>query len=217
MALGKGLLPPYGPTSGMIQALQLMRKTTPQRVDSDFLRSNRIAPGNEYKVVGALKFLGVLDADGHPTEKSRLLKTRGATYTLALQEIVRSAYRGLFSSLRGKDATRENIYNYFVTEGELGAEMAAKATRFFIQLCRLAAIEIAPEVQAARGERKRRSPRPRKKPPPRPATQPRAAEPVFPLVFALTPEMADMDQEKLTELFRKMRTAFRESLAEEGD
>ena len=217
MAAERGLVPPYGPTSGMLQALQLMRKTTPQRVDSDFLRSNRIAPGNEYKVVGALKFLGVLDADGHPTEKSHFLKTRGATYTLALQEIVRSAYRGLFTSLRGKDATRENIYNHFVTQGGLGAEMAAKATRFFIQLCRLATIEIAPEVQAARGERKRRSPRPHKKHPLKPAAQPTGAEPTFPLVFALTPEIADMDQEKLTELFRKMRTALRESLAEEGD
>ena len=70
---------------GMLQALNLLRRTTPSRIDSDFLRINKIAPGNEYKVVGALRFLGLIDEDGKPTEGSRLLKTKGTTYTQALQ------------------------------------------------------------------------------------------------------------------------------------
>ncbi|MFC2059333.1 DUF5343 domain-containing protein [Chloroflexota bacterium] len=87
------ITPPYGPTRGMLQALDLLRRTTPLRIDSDFLRSSGVAPGNEYKVAGALKFLGLIDGDGRPTGKSRLLKTRGSTHTQALQEIVRDAYR----------------------------------------------------------------------------------------------------------------------------
>ena len=158
---GRGLIPPYGPTRGTLQSLQLLRRTTPSRIDSDFLRVNKLAPGNEYKVVGALRFLGLIDDDGRLTDSSRLLKTKGATYTLALQDIVRNAYSGVFHGLKPKDITRDGIYNYFVTEGGLGAEMATKATRFLIRLCRLAEIEIAPDAAqpTPRGKRRARSQR----------------------------------------------------------
>jgi len=218
---GRGLIPPYGPARGMLQALNLLRRTTPSRIDSDFLRINKIAPGNEYKVVGALRFLGLIDEDSKPTEGSRLLKTKGTTYTQALQEIVRRAYSGVFHGLRGNGVTREGIYNYFVTEGGMGAEMASKATRFLIKLCRLAEIELAPEAArpSSRGKRKAREQvyrRPQAEPMPRDHESPtpdQIALAPFPVVLALTPETAAMSQEQLTELFRKMRVALEQSSA----
>jgi len=171
--------------------------------------------------VGALRFLGLIDEDSKPTEGSRLLKTKGTTYTQALQEIVHKAYSGVFHGLRGNGVTREGIYNYFVTEGGMGAEMASKATRFLIKLCRLAEIELAPESPrgASRGKRKGKA-------------QPQhyiksqaelggrdfdlqsptqVASTQFPMVLALTPEVAAMSVEQLTELFRKMRIALEQS------
>jgi hypothetical protein len=217
---GRGLIPPYGPSRGMLQALHLLRRATPPRIDSDYLRLNKIAPGNEYKVVGALRFLNLIDEEGKPTENSRLLKTKGATYTLALQEIVKKAYSGVFRGLKPGELTRESIYNYFVTEGGMGAEMANKATRFLVKLCRLAEIELAPELP-------RTAPRGRKrvKPQPQPYFRPQAgvvpmeyalqsppvASAQFPMVLALTPEIASMSVEQLTELFRKMRLALEQS------
>ena len=211
-------IPPYGPTRGMLQALQLLRRTTPPRIDSDFLRVNKIAPGNEYKVVGALRFLGLIDDDSRPTDSSRLLKTKGATYTLALQDIVRSAYSGVFRGLRPDEITRDGIYNYFVTEGGLGAEMATKATRFLIKLCRQAEIEIAPDQNRATAGG-RRKPRAQQQAYRRAQTEPGSPYPdqtaasAFPLVVALTPETAAMNVEELTDLLRKMRIAFEQSLA----
>jgi hypothetical protein len=212
---GKGVIPPYGPTRGTLQALQMLRRTTPNRIDSDYLRVNKLAPGNEYKVVGALRFLGLIDDDGRPTDSSRLLKTKGATYTLALQDTVRNAYSGVFQSLKPKEINRDGIYNYFVTEGGLGAEMATKATRFLIKLCRLAEIEIAPDTTqpAPRGRRRGRSSRQTYR-----HTQAESASgengqtsPPFPFILALTPETAQMDVEQLTDLFRKIKTAFEQS------
>jgi hypothetical protein len=212
------LIPPYGPTRGTLQSLQLLRRTTPARIDSDFLRVNRIAPGNEYKVVGALRFLKLIDEDGRPTESSRMLKTKGATYTLALQDIVRNAYSGAFNRLKPKEISRDSIYNYFVTEGGLGAEMAIKATRFLIRLCRLAEIEISPDASqsAPRGRRRARSQRqgyrlPQAEAGPGEDGLKALASPPF--LVALTPEAAQMDVDELTEFFRKVRTAIDRSLA----
>jgi hypothetical protein len=213
----RGLIPPYGPTRGTLQSLQLLRRTTPVRIDSDFLRVNRIAPGNEYKVVGALKFLGLIDDDGRPTESSRMLKTKGATYTLALQDIVRTAYSGAFNKLKPNQITRDSIYNHFVTEGGLGAEMATKATRFLIRLCRLAEIEIAPDAAqtATRGKRRPRSQRQAYRLPQAEAASGDNGQkslPSFPFFLALTPETARMNVDELTDLFRKVRTALDQSL-----
>jgi len=219
---GRGLIPPYGPSRGMLQALHLLRRTTPTRIDSDYLRVNKIAPGNEYKVVGALRYLDLIDDDGKPTENSRLLKTKGATYTLALQDIVRTAYSGIFRGLKPNEITRESIYNRFVTEGGLGAEMATKATRFLVKLCKLAEIELAPDAARAtsRGRRKARNQQPLLRPQAEPAAKGQEllapnqiVSGQFPMVLALTPEIASMSVEQMTEMFRKMRIALEQSSA----
>lgn len=211
-AISKSAVPPYGPTAGTIQALQLMRKATPAKVDGDFLRANKIAPGNEYKVVGALRFLGLIDDNGKPTERSRVLKTMGSTFTLALQEVIHSAYRELFRYLDVKRATREDIYNYFVTEGQLGAEMAAKAARFFITLCRMAQIEIGTDAAAPSHSAARKGINAPHRANAEDRTRSRDNTPITPFILTVTPEMAKMDIDQLAELFRKLRAALSQSL-----
>ena len=215
------LAPPYGPASGMLEGLRLLQKTTPARVDAAFLRTHKIAPGNEYKVVGSLRFLGLVDDDGRPTETSRFLKTRGPAYTQGLQQIVRVAYEGLFSFLDLDRATREEIYNYFITEAGVGPEMAAKTTRFFIDLCLEAGMSLGPGLNPTKRTAERGA-SPRIGTPSlhsrarrvAPASSAPAPQP-FPMVFALTPEMAQLDEHELVEFFRKMKLAFRRAFQEE--
>lgn len=211
----KKFTPPYGPANGMIQGLRLLERITPAKVDTQLLRANGIAPGNEYKVVGALRFLELIDDDGRPTEKCRLLKTQGPPHTLALQQIIRGAYRDLFSRLSPHQTTREAIYNYFVSQMDMGAEMASKATRFLVGLCDLAEIDLA-----ASPARRPKEPKhlPRKKRQPRETANPETvvgqSAPTLPFVFAITPELAKMDEEQLAELFRKMNRAMRRALSD---
>lgn len=218
----KRLIPPYGPTKGMIQGLQLMQRMTPAKVDGNLLRSHRVAPGNEYKVVGALRFLGLIDGGGKPTEKSRPLKTRGAAFILALQDIVRAAYRELFQHLDSDELSPERIYNYFVTEAGLGAEMATKATRFLVGLCQLAEIKLAPDLPRtpplaavrrgrARVQQKGQAARRRKAESKAQVT----TDFPFPLVLTITPETAELDIDRLTELFRRLKIAHRRAFSEE--
>ncbi|MDO8689546.1 MAG: DUF5343 domain-containing protein [Dehalococcoidia bacterium] len=215
--------PPYGPTQGTIEALQLLQKQSPARVDESFLRAQRIAPRNEYKVVGALRFLGLIGDDGRPTEKAHLLKTRGGAFTLNLQDIVRDAYADLFKEIRPRDATREAIYNHFVTRVRLGGEMAIKATRFFQSLCRWAGIAVPEEAPVRRGAaggvgrlaapERARAPRVSRKN--AVATAPAAAASVeglgLPFMLAITPETARLGEDELVDLFRKIRRAAQQS------
>ena len=60
----------------------------------------------------------------------------------ALQDIVRTAYKDVFEQLDGNKYSHEDIYNHFITVNQLGPEMSAKTTRFFVQLCQLAEIDI---------------------------------------------------------------------------
>lgn len=216
------LPPPYGPTQGTIASVQLLQKSSPARVDEGFLRTQGIAPRNEYKVVGALRFLGLIDDNCRPTDKAHLLKTRGATFTLNLQEIVREAYSGLFQEIRPREATQEAVYNYFVTRQRLGAEMATKATRFFRGVCQWAGIPLPEETPAKRGGA--RTPARSGVAGPAGARAPRStagrnrksAAPVvslegLPLMLAITPETARLDEDELTDLFRKIRRAARQS------
>ncbi|MDD5094541.1 MAG: DUF5343 domain-containing protein [Dehalococcoidia bacterium] len=202
---------PYGPTRGMLQALQLMRRTTPSKIDGSFLRTNKIAPGNEYKVVGALRFLDIIDDDGRPTEKSRLLKTKGVAFTSALQDIVRGAYKNLFQHLNGNGHSQEDIYNYFVTKEGLGPEMATKTTRFFIQLCQMAEIDLGVygKEQPSNGINgtKKITNGHRKTAGQYPQMAQMGAPGQMPFVLTITPELAAMDTNQLADFFKKLRVA----------
>ncbi|MDO8674344.1 MAG: DUF5343 domain-containing protein [Dehalococcoidia bacterium] len=218
----KRRVPPYGPVKGMVEGLQLLQRLSPSLVDEALLRANKVAPNNEYKVVGALRFLDLIDDEGKPTEKSRLLKTRGATYMLNLQELVRQAYSDLFKQIALRQATRDQIYNYFVTEARMGGEMAVKAMRFFIELCRLSGFETSAELQGGRAP-KSASPRtaqPRaKKAPSYPAVSTRDEMPTvvssttsLPFTLAVTAELVSMNEDDLEQVFGRILRAWRRAI-----
>ena len=213
MIFKENLTLPYGPTRGMLQALQLMRKTPPHKVDGNFLRHNQIAPGNEYKVVGALRFLGIIDDDGIPTEKSRLLKTKGAVFTAALQNIIRGAYSNLFQHLNENKFSQEAIFNYFITEEGLGTEMATKTTRFFIQLCHLAEIDLELRDKEKTTQVAKNKTNGSRKSGENLQALTGGTNP-FPIIIALTPEMASMDVAQLTSFFKNLKSAVAQANAD---
>ena len=144
---------------------------------------------------------------------SLLLKTKGTTFVQSLQNIVKEAYADVFKSLEGKQCSNEDIYNHFVTVYAMGPEMAAKTTRFFVQLCQMAEINLvvknkekssAATKKSTNGHRRQL----------RDGYIPVQAAPNFPVLLALTPEMAAMDTEELADFFRKLKTAISKAAEE---
>lgn len=132
-------LPPYGPVQGTIAGLNLLQRGNLTRVDEEVLEREGVAPGNEYKVVGALRFLGLVDESGTVTEKALVLRSRGAAFKLGLQEILKGAYAPLFTE-RGPIASFEEAHNRLVRHYRMGRESAAKAARLFLALARFAGL-----------------------------------------------------------------------------
>ncbi len=141
-------LPPYGPVEGTIAGLNLLQRGNVTRVDEDLLAREGIAPGNEYKVVGALRFLGLVDESGTVTEKALVLRSRGSAFQLGLQEILKTAYAPLFTE-RGPVTSFEEVHNRLVRHYRMGKESGAKAARLFLALARYAGLIVDEETAAA--------------------------------------------------------------------
>ncbi len=151
-------LPPYGPVQGTLAGLNLLQRGNLARIDEDVLAREGVAPGNEYKVVGALRFLGLIDESGTVTEKAVVLRSRGSAFQLGLQEILKRAYAPLFTE-RGPVTGFEEVHNRLVRHYRMGKESAAKAARLFLALARYAGLIEDEEAVAGRrlGPRTRRS------------------------------------------------------------
>lgn len=118
------------------------------RIDEEVLAREGVAPGNEYKVVGALRFLGLVDESGAVTEKALVLRARGSAFQLGLQEILKAAYAPLFTE-RGPVTGFEEVHNRLVRHYRMGKESAAKAARLFLALARYAGLIGDNEAPAA--------------------------------------------------------------------
>jgi hypothetical protein len=204
----------------MLEGLRLLQRTSPTVVDQNLLRQNGIARGNEYKVIGALRFLGLIDDDGHQTDRARLLKARGPLLTLNLQKVVREAYPSMFRKLDLRSATRDDIYNHFLADLGLQPEMASKATRFFLELVRAAGFTVGserPEGADERIEDVRRAaaePSAAGRRPLRTPARAASADAASPTLSVVLPaESLSMSEDELTALFSRVLRAWRRAVA----
>lgn len=146
---------PYAPVSALREFLERIRETaTPVRVDRRFLQKLNIASNNEWALLSALKFLGIVDQHGVPAAQYRLLQTSDR-YQETLRSLVLAAYKDLFDA-GGDTMSGEDLTNYFRRTSS--PSQARNAARFFQELCRLAALprgyraEFSPERGAASAE-----------------------------------------------------------------
>lgn len=133
----EGRRAPYAPVSALREFFERMREiSVPGRVDRRFLQKLNVASNNEWALLSALKFLGVVDEHGAPTHAYRLLQTTDR-FEETLRHLVETAYRDLFAA-GGASMSLEDLQNYFrITSSPSQAKNAA---RFFREVCQLAGI-----------------------------------------------------------------------------
>lgn len=145
---------PYAPISALREFFDRMRDVSvPQRVDRRFIQKLNVASNNEWALLSALKFLGIVDQRGAPTHAYRLLQTTDQ-FEETLRHLVETAYRPLFES-GGTRMTTEDLENYFRIMSS--ASQAKNAARFFREVCALAGVEAVDSPW--RGADRRQAPR----------------------------------------------------------
>ncbi len=139
---------PYAPVAALHGFLATIKHgRTPGRVDVAYLKGRSLAKGNEWALLSALKFLGIIDAAGRPTAIFRRLQGTEDAAADTLRGLVETAYGPLFEQgIHGGSASE--LRAWFARRSS--ASQAANATRFFLELCRLSHID-APAPNGRRG------------------------------------------------------------------
>lgn len=139
---------PYVSTRAIRLFLDRVRSvSTPEKVDIDRLQDYGVSPGNAPALLSALKFLGLLDSQGVPTEDFRAIQTTGAEFCQNLEQVVRRAYADVFDRFDVATAERELIRNYFARR--YSVSQAESATAVFTDLCGQAEIPLSGALQGA--------------------------------------------------------------------
>lgn len=134
---GRNRRAPYAPISALREFFERIRNVAvPSHVDKRFLQKLNVASNNEWALLSALKFLGVVDEHGAPTHAYRLLQTTDR-FEDTLRHLVEKAYEPLLE-VGGANMSSEDLQNYFrVTSSP---SQAKNATRFFLEVCKMAGI-----------------------------------------------------------------------------
>lgn len=135
--------PPYGSVKWYREILGIVRKKKPKTIDKEFLRINQIAPGNETKVLLGLKFLGIIDEEGNPTELMDSLRTLNEDkFREALRNIINKAYADLFDKLILERASFMDLVTYFMQVHGMSETVAKQAAHCFIFFCQESGIHL---------------------------------------------------------------------------
>jgi hypothetical protein len=146
---------PYAPISALERFFERIRdRQVPDVVDHRYLARLSVASNNEYALLSALKFLGIVDDRGKPTHAYRLLQTTDR-FQDTLWHLVQTAYRPVFEA-GAESWPLDDLVNFFRVSSS--PSQAKNAARFFLAVCRLAgdgrgrAPGPLPETEADDGE-----------------------------------------------------------------
>jgi hypothetical protein len=145
--------PPYFSGTTFANFVEGHRRTQPTRFDRSIMSS--IAGGDQSRILKALRFFGLSDVDGRPTDTfASLEKLDSEGMQHAWGDLLARAYPFLFSGFNLEKATQSQLEERFREQGIQG-DTVRKAVAFFITLARIAGLSLSPYFKTVRS----RSPR----------------------------------------------------------
>ena len=132
---------PSARLKGLEEFMAFVREPSwkPSPINVDMLKRLGMAKGKEGLAVHALKFIGVIDEEGNPTNEFDNLKK---DYQTTLKKLVEASYAELFSLIPSKLANQARLVKFF---GE-SVETAEYQAKLFVWFCKQAGIEL-PNVE----------------------------------------------------------------------
>jgi hypothetical protein len=164
------LKPPIGTPSWYINFFKKLTRVKVDRVDKDFLTTNKIVPeSNVTAVISGLKFLNLIKDDGSVTDNVKSLDIEGSEYEKNLENVIREAYVILFSKIKQLDQSPyEDLLNCFKSDYKMAPSTAQQATRIFIPLAQRAGIKLSEQIlERSKPDVERKKPKPESGKPPK--------------------------------------------------
>jgi hypothetical protein len=136
---GVGTNRPYAAPSNVIDILKRLRsRNLPDRIDADYLRAAGVPDGSIYRVVFALKFLGLVEDDMPTSDLRSIATSTDEEYRGILERLVRTAYRDVFEVVDPAEDGADKIANLF--RRYVPASQRDRMVVFFLGMCREAGI-----------------------------------------------------------------------------
>jgi len=131
---------PYAPPSNLISVLKRLRsRNLPEEIDVEYLRDAAVPEGTVSRTLFAIRFLGLIDEHGRPSQALRTVHTAtDEEYQATLSGLVRDAYGEVFSVVDPAEEDQTRILNIF--RRYTPASQRNRMVIFFLGLCREAGI-----------------------------------------------------------------------------
>jgi len=132
---------PYARIKAMNEIMEFIRSPDwrPESIGQDLLKMLGIAPSKEREVIRAIRFLGLIDEAGKPTDRFDVLKTN---YPHEIAIIVKEVYREVFDILPASLIDQERAVKYFMSSSTTSRDTAEYQGMFFKWACEEAGIEL---------------------------------------------------------------------------
>ena len=131
---------PYAPTSNVLEVIRRFRERgLPDTLSLQELERIGVPAGNAARTLATLRFLSLVDEDGRRTEAfERLGRAATGDYSTVLAEVVREAYRAIFTVVdpaKDSDIDLSDAFRHFAPQAQ-----RERMISLFLGLCREAGI-----------------------------------------------------------------------------
>ncbi len=156
--------PPYPPYSQWQRLLETLREDfarqqLPSRIDASYLKKLKVNPSAVSNLQSALAFLGLVDAQRHPTDALRELLSRDGNEAKGmLRRIVEKAYKPVLDGLLPLTATPDHLAEKF-KRGGAQDEVGRKGMTFYVRIAKDAGIALSAQFKTRDRQPGTRTPR----------------------------------------------------------
>ena len=150
-------VPPYVPYRSFKNFIDGLKQGMPSRIDRSVMPS--MSGAMQSQLTAALRFLGLITANGLPTEGlSRLVNSEGPERLKTMSLMLHGSYPFLFQGFNLKTATPRMVEEQFAEAGASGGTID-KCVNFFMSAAKEAEIDLSPHLKNMRGARASRAKR----------------------------------------------------------
>ncbi len=144
---GRKHLPPYVSYRTFHNFVDRLQQHLPSRIDRSYW-GDILSGSNGTQLMAALRFLGLIDANGKPLERLKsLVNARGEQRSDLLRNMASDAFDFVFNShLDLESATYAQLQEIFHSTFQLTEDVSRKCVKFFIALSGEAGVPLSPFI-----------------------------------------------------------------------